>query len=403
MSNLNLREEAERHLKYLAEKIPTRRVGSTGNRLATDFFDKTIASFGFTTECPRFECMDWTQDGAHLTVEGRSFQARVSPYSRGCSVDAPLETASSVEELKAVAASGKILLLHGKIANEPLMPKNFRFYNPDEHRQIYALLESKNPLAIITATGRNPEMAGAVYPFPMIEDGDFDIPSVYITEEEGSELAKQRGKATSLEIRSQRIPSHGFNVIARKKGTSGKRIVVLAHIDSKDGTPGALDNAGGITILLLLAELLQEHRGKHEVEIVALNGEDYYSNPGEIQFLETNEGRLGDIVLGINIDGVGYRKGKTAFSLYAAQDELANAIRKVVLRNDDLTEGTPWYQGDHMLFVLSQVPALAWTSEESAELMSSIVHTEKDTPEMIDFDKLAGTAAAIHDLIAALD
>jgi aminopeptidase YwaD len=165
LSTLNLREKAERHLKYLAEEIPSRRVGSDGNRLATDFFYKTIASFGLLTECPQFECMDWLQEGARLTVDGRSYHARVSPYSRGCSVTAPLETVSSVEELAAVGVSGKILLLCGGIAKEPLMPKNFRFYNPDEHRQIYALLESKNPLAIITATARNPEMAGAVYPF----------------------------------------------------------------------------------------------------------------------------------------------------------------------------------------------------------------------------------------------
>ena len=399
---MNLSEKAERYLKYLSEELSARRVGSEGNHLATNFFNEVTTSFGFTTECPQFECTDWNQHGATLTVYGQIFHAQVSPYSLGCSVEMPLETVSTVGELEAAEVEGKVLLLHGDIAKEQLMPKNFRFYNPEEHQHIVKLLETKRPLAIITATSRNPEMAGALYPFPMIEDGDFDIPSVYITEEEGETLARYTRELVSLDIRAERVPSHGCNVIARKDGTSGKRIVLFAHIDSKDGTSGALDNASGVTVLLLLSELLNEYQGKHTVEIIALNGEDYYSTPGEIQFLEMNEGRFSDILLGINLDGVGYHKGKTAYSLYEVPEEMAGLIRKVFSGHDELIEGEAWEQGDHLLFVFNQVPALAWTSENVMELLSSIVHTEKDVPAIIDAEKLVATAKALHELIVAL-
>ena len=398
-----MNEKAKRYLKYLSEELPTRRVGSEGNRLATDFFNEITTSFGFTTECPQFDCMDWVQQGATPTVNGQSFHAQVSPYSRGCNVESLLETVSTVGELEAVDAEGKVLLLRGEIAREQLMPKNFRFYNPEEHQHIVRLLEAKHPLAIITATSRNPEMAGAVYPFPMIEDGDFDIPSVYITEEDGEALAEHTHKLVSLDIRAERIPSHGCNVIARKDGTSGKRIVLYAHIDSKDGTPGALDNASGVTVLLLLADLLKEYQGNHTVEVIALNGEDYYSTPGEIQFLEMNEGRFEDLILGVNLDGVGYQKGKTAYSLYGVPEELTGSIRKVFSGYDELIEGEAWEQGDHMLFVFNQIPALAWTSENVMELMSSIVHTEKDVPAIIDAEKLVVTAKALHELVITLE
>ena len=53
------------------------------------------------------------------------------------------------------------------------------------------------------------------------------------------------------------------------------------------GTPGALDNASGTTVLLLLAELLADYRGSLGVDIVAINGEDYYSAPGEIVYLSS--------------------------------------------------------------------------------------------------------------------
>ena len=88
----------------------------------------------------------------------------------------------------------------------PLMPKNFVFYNPEEHQKIIALLEKGEPKAIICATGRNAALAGGVYPFPLIEDGDFNIPSVYMTEEEGKKLIQYAGKNIFLESRSRRIP-----------------------------------------------------------------------------------------------------------------------------------------------------------------------------------------------------
>ena len=71
--------------------------------------------------------------------------------------------------------------------------------------------------------------------------------------------------------------------------------------------------------------------------------------------------------------------------------------------HDELVEGAAWEQGDHMLFVFNQVPALAWTSENVIELMSSIVHTKKDVPAIIDAEKLVATAKALHELIVALD
>ena len=62
---------------------------------------------------------------------------------------------------------------------------------------------------------------------------------------------------------------------------------ICAHIDSKMGTPGALDNASGTTVLLLLAELLADYRGSLGVDIAAINGEDYYSVTGEIVYLSS--------------------------------------------------------------------------------------------------------------------
>jgi aminopeptidase YwaD len=283
------------------------------------------------------------------------------------------------------------------------MPVNFPFYNPEEHQRILALLRAKRPLAIVAATSRNPELAGAVYPFPLIEDGDFDIPSVYMTEEEGVRLAAHAGATVSLESRVQRIPSTGCNVVACKGCSPARRVVFTAHIDAKRSTPGALDNAAGVTVLLLLAELLEGYEGRTGVELVALNGEDYYAAPGELSYLEQNRGRMGEIVLNVNLDAPGYLRGDTHFSLYECPEEVTTAVRRTFSGRAGLAEGEAWYQGDHMVFVQNEVPALAITSERFMEIETSFAHTPRDRPDLVDPRKLTDAAFALRDLLSALD
>jgi len=390
-------------LHKLCLEIPSRRVGSAGNRAATDFFARSVASFGFQTESQRFDCIDWTSEGARLAVDGDLFRAFVGPYSLGGQVRAPLVVASTLQELEATEAEGKIILLCGDLAKEQLMPKNFPFYNPDEHKRIISLLETKQPAAIVAATTRDPGMAGALYPFPLIEDGDFDVPSVYMTDVEGSRLAQHAGEEVSLDIRAERHPSWGCNVVARKGGDRSRRLVCFAHIDAKLGTPGAIDNGTGIVLLLLLAELLVDYGGDLGVEIVALNGEDYYSAPGEQLWVSQNAGRFGEIVLGINMDGAGYREGNTAFSLYDCPPDIDSAIREAFCARKDMVEGEAWYQSDHSLFIQNQRPALAITSDRFDALWTEIAHTAKDRPEIVDPAKLVDIALALRHLLLHLD
>jgi aminopeptidase YwaD len=402
MSVTCLPEKANTYLQKLCLQIPSRAVGSTGNQSATDFFAGVMQSNGFGIERTEFQCMDWHGEDVELKAGQTTFEAQVSPYSLGCDAQGTLVVASDVSELEASDVKGKILLLRGDMAKEPLMPKNFPFYNPNEHKHIINLLESKQPQAIITATGRHAQMAGALYPFPMIEDGDFDIPSVYMTDEEGERLARYTGQEISLRVQAERRLSTGCNVVARK-GNASERVVLFAHIDAKNGTPGALDNAAGISTLMLLSELLADYSGKHTIEIVAMNGEDYYSNPGEQDYIRRNTGKFDDIRLGINLDGLGYHHGKTAYSVYECSPDIEAAVQGVFASYPHVISGERWYQGDHFLFVMSGRPALAITSERVAELMTEIVHTPKDRPEIVNPALLVNTAFALRDLVGRLD
>ena len=391
-------------MEKLCREIPERCVGSGGNRMATEFFDREITSLGWRTELQEFEAMDWEGMGASLRVGKSEFEVFSSPYSLGCDVTAELAAARRFRQLEQCDIGGRILLLHGDIASEQIMPKSFVFYNPEEHRRLVALLEQRKPLAIACATGRNPELAGGVYPFPMFEDGDFDIPSVFMTEEEGMRLLPHIGETASIASSTRRIPGTGCNVVARRGGTGSGRIVITAHIDSKKGTPGAIDNATGVAVLLLLARLLSDHEGGTGIEIVALNGEDYYSVPGQMAYVHSNRGRFEEIILNINLDGAGYFQGNTAFSLYGLPPRMEKTARGVIAAYAGITEGEQWPQGDHSIFVQQGRPAMAVSSAWFIENMGTqeITHTPRDDIDIVDCGKLADISMALEALIRGL-
>jgi aminopeptidase YwaD len=401
MTNPLFKTKAEKYLKHLCLDIPTRRVGTQGNRDANEFLAEKFASCGFEVERQPFECIDWTQGIASLSVGGDQFEVQVGPFTVGCQARAPLIVVSTVKELESVDVQNKILLLRGEITREQLMPKNFPFYNPEEHKHILSLMEMKEPAAILTATGRNPETAGAVYPFPMIEDGDFDIPSAFMTEEEGAQLASHADEEAALVIEAKRHPSNGFNLVARK-GRSNRRVIISAHIDAKDNTPGALDNAASVVVLLLLAELLKDYEGKLGIELVPFNGEDHYSAAGEKAYLKANEDSLNQVLFNINLDALGSHQGKTVYSFYEFPEGLKGKIEKVFTAQEGFIEGQPWFQSDHMVFVMNGIPALAITSENFVEILTELAHTSEDNIEKVDCNKVIATSLALHELLMEL-
>ncbi|MFO7942827.1 MAG: M28 family peptidase [Anaerolineales bacterium] len=401
MENDKLYQKCASDLKMLCEEIPERSVGSEGNRRATSYFEKELSSSGWQTEISELDVIDWEDGGAALQVADQSFNVLASPYSLGCSVQAPLISVSCLEELERKDISGKILLLHNDIAKEQLMPKNFVFYNPEEHQRIIALLEQIQPAVIISATSRNAALAGGSYPFPLIEDGDFDIPSVYMTEEEGEKLLSYTGMPAMLQSRSTRIPAKSYNVVARKGKNMHERIVLTTHIDAKKGSPGAIDNATGVVTLLILAELLKEYDGDRVLEIVAFNGEDYYAAPGQMDYIRKNQGRFDNILLNINIDGAGYKEGKSAFSFFDVPEAIKTKSNEILARFDGITEGMLWPQGDHSIFIQYGCPAIAVSSQWFLEHIDSqdITHTPKDNLEIVDCHKVVEIAEALHWLI----
>lgn len=387
--NQSIIDELRNILKIICLEYGERLTGSEDNKKLGEYAKSYFEENDYNVEKQDFSCIDWKEYGVELLCDGKELTARPSYYTVSCKVEGEYVKLSSINELEKANLADKIALLDENLTVEQLMPKSFRFYNPERHQRIIRILEQKNPAAIITIVDNNTSI---------FEDGDFDIPSVYVTRDVGERILNSKGKI-NLTVKTERISSTGSNIIARINGNKEKKIVVTAHLDTKYGTPGALDNGTGIAILLLLSKLIKSVMIDFSLELLLLNGEDYYSTPGQIKYMEKYLKKDNDIILAINCDGIGLKNSKTAISMMGLPEEKEKMINQLIEKKEEFETIEPWVEGDHMLFQMNQIPTIALTSKNIFDKIDNIIHTEKDRIDLIDYNKVKETILFLEEVV----
>ncbi len=396
---------ASTHLHELCAVNPDRRPGSPGNDVATGYVAATLREAGWTVGEQTFDVLDWSGTAGTVRVGREQWTAQPSPYARGAEVPGRLVVARRVADLPD-DLRGRVLLLLDDLAAEQLTPLGYPFYGNDAHAALLARLMDAAPRVVLAGTGMAPETAGAVEPFPIIEEGAFPIPTANLRIRDAEALAAHAGSSVRVQVSAHRWQSHARNVIAGV-GNERRRVVLTAHVDSKPGTPGALDNASGVVTLLLVAgelpsRLDADALAEVGVEIAVLNGEDCYSAPGEVAYLDAYADTLDDVVLAVNIDAAGYRVGQTAFSLYGVPADTADAVRGRLSSSPRLVEGEQWPSSDHMVFAQRGVPAIALTTDHLDVVMREVIHSAHDLPAQVDVSLLVEQARALVGLVETL-
>jgi len=391
----------ERHLHALVDGHPDRHIGRAGNTAAVNYAESVLIDHGWSVESVVFDALDCVTGPASLAVDGQPFAVEPGPYSTAADVRGPLLAVDSLAALETAELAGAIVLLHGAIAADQLWPKSFDFIDAPEHRRIYELLERGEPSAVVGATGRGGGMGGGLYPYPLIEDGDFDIPNAYTTDAVGAELAALAGRHAHLAIEAERMAVTGRQLTAARGPAGAPRALVIAHIDSKGGSPGAIDNATGVAALLGVARMLEDYDGPYRVELLPMNGEDYYASSGEHLFVADNDGHWDELLCAINMDAIGARGAGTAVSLYEVDERGRELVSRVVRRHESVSFGEAWYESDHSIVAGHGRPTLALTSTNFRELCQTVTHTPEDTLELVDPGAVAVAVEFVADLVRA--
>ena len=197
------------------------------------------------------------------------------------------------------------------------------------------------------------------------------------------------------------------NIIGKIEGKSNNAVIISAHFDHigiQDGKiiKGAIDNASGVAVLLELAETLNNKYSveKPEFDIIfcAFNSEEK-GLYGSKKFIENINGRYENLI-NINIDSVGYKDGgkltfldqNTDTSLYQPMKEVIESNGLEVELDTDL-KGT----ADSVSFDKSGIPAICIIDEN----VKDVIHTENDTPELIDYDRLDKIVKSVYDFVTS--
>ena len=296
----------------------------------------------------------------------------------------------SVAELEAAELKGRIGILYGDLTKAPLSPKSW-FLKSEREDHIIRLLEEKRPAALITVQTRPGDLER------VIVDWEFAIPSATVPARVGLALLREGALRLRLQIQSRQSPGHTCNVVARKAGQSPARIVLCAHYDTTIDTPGAVDNGGGVAVLLALAQRLGDKKLAHGLEWIAFSGHEYLPL-GDDAYLERRGDQLEDIVAAINFDGAGQYTAANSIATFASSPAFQDQLVELARGYPGVVWVDPWPQSNHSTFAMRGVPAIAFSSEGRIRLD----HLRADSIEWVSPAKLNEVVSLVTAVVESL-
>ncbi|MBW2466258.1 MAG: M20/M25/M40 family metallo-hydrolase [Deltaproteobacteria bacterium] len=252
-----------------------------------------------------------------------------------------------------------------------------------------------------------------------------------------AEYIEENWQAQKYTVRRQEYDARGvpvFNLEIEIPGVSktDEIIVIGAHYDSVHGCPGANDNGSGVAALLEISRLLASQKHSRTIRLVAFTNEEppffLRRDMGSKVYASRARKRNDNIVAMLSLETMGYYSEKPCSQKYPFPfsffyPHTANFIGFVGnLRSRQLvkqslaafrrhtkfpSEGTSapgWITGigwsDHWSFWSQGYRAIMVT--DTALFRYDYYHTSQDTPEKVDYDRLARVTKGLSQVVIEL-
>jgi aminopeptidase YwaD len=101
-------------------------------------------------------------------------------------------------------------------------------------------------------------------------------------------------------------------------------------------------------------------------------------------------------------DGIGFTGRDTGLSLYQCPAHIAKIVKEARRPYPRIADMEPWPEGDHSVFLMQGIPAMALTTLGIHDLMHVYHHTPADRLENIDPARVAEAAEFIAAVLQAL-
>lgn len=224
------------------------------------------------------------------------------------------------------------------------------------------------------------------------------------------------------------------NIVGEIQGAAAKGQIVIigAHYDSVEGTPGANDNATGIAALLALARHFAKSHPQRTLRFVAFANEEppffHTEQMGSLVYARGCAARHEKVVAMLSLETMGYYSDAPntqhypfpfsllypstgnflAFVGNASSEGLTREAVRTFRRAGklpaegaavaDVVPGIGW--SDHWSFWRTGVPAVMVT--DTAPFRYAQYHEATDTPDKLDFDRLARAVVGLSDVVRDL-
>jgi Zn-dependent M28 family amino/carboxypeptidase len=235
----------------------------------------------------------------------------------------------------------------------------------------------------------------------------------------------------SIVLEVRRTPVPPINIHALKKGKGNKRIVIGAHFDIVERSPGADDNASGVAVLIELAHMLKETPELNcDVEFVSYDMEENGLFGSRYHAKKLKKQKV-DVVCMLCMDVVGYfsdeensqdyplpglsslygTKGDGLamigrpedFKLIAETQKAFRAATTLKIVSLPAPKGLDILlsRSDHAPFWWEGYPALFFT--DTADFRNKNYHKATDTWDTLDYDLLAEVPVGVYHVMLAID
>lgn len=372
-----IKENLKRHMEELCLRIGTRHTGSAGEKLAADYLEKVFKEYGYETRREEYPTTGWEFESFELV---NVTQQRAVPAAAPCffSNAADIEgkllwlTTADVKHLEDFPVQGRLCMVECWSAMNNVMGRN----------KIAEVLDSMGAAGAIFISNIHTSFA----PSTKIQRSPFlkTLAACVVAQEGAYDIARHREDTYRLVIKARCFENISCNVIASRPGKTGATGVFGAHYDTAPLTQGAGDNASGTAIVLELARLLKDEPTEMKIEFAQFSAEEYipeFLPPGSEDYVKRHGNE--DIKWLINFDDFGILIGEPYIKV-----NLMEKLPPFTSKRFEVRKAVS-QDGDDKSFFHAGIPTI-WYFDSNPFYT---LHTEKDSLDTIDYDKM--TAAVI--------
>lgn len=362
--------------KIIEELTFERLTGTAGERRAAGVICRHLRTLGLKPRLEPFPVNTFETGTATVEAGGRRFKAHPFGLTRSLDISG---------ELVFVEDPEVILRNRGAYQGQVLLIYNYT-------RRISPALREQRVKACLVIGPPYKQAPSWSY-----RQKDFAlgyVPSATVDYRDGVALKAMSGNRVRLKVTQKVRKGTGHNIIVDIKGKGRDETLTLAcgHYDSVARSPGATDNAGGVAVLLKVAEHFSKNKPARDLRIIFFSGEELGLR-GSFAYVTRHKAeikkRLGLVV---NVDVAGDELGRNQLLVIGTQRLLGYAEGIVREQGYFFHPGLDIYSSDNMPFSALEVPSV--NIVRSGGRSSFLGHTPGDDISGISSSGLAPSVAA---------